>query len=145
MGGATESEPEKIKLKDACLILTNNPMVAETLSERFVIEFLPWASDREVLCRARDRVHLGHRLLTAPLAGSVKPWETPYRSVMISSQALSQVDYFSLVNMEQALAAINPTKESLQTGESVDDRDFQLVDLSLIESALPSLEIAGPI
>lgn len=143
MGRATESESTEIKRYKSFLILTNNPMVAETLGDQFPIEFLADASDRDVLLCARDRVHLGHRVLTAPLSGSVKPWETPYRSIMMTFEREDGVDYFSLVNMERALSIIKDAKASQQAASSAIDRDFQIIDLSLIESALPSLRASG--
>ncbi|HPX92668.1 MAG TPA: GrdX family protein [Bacillota bacterium] len=143
MGGATESESKDIKHYTSYLILTNNPMVADTFSEQFPIEFLQEASDREVLLRARDRVHLGHRILTAPLSGSVKPGETPYRSILMTFEREEGVDYFSLVNMERALSIIRDFETSPLANRPSVDRDYQLVDLSLMESALPSLEISG--
>jgi hypothetical protein len=36
-----------------------------------------------VLLTVRDHIHSGARLLTHPQAGSVKPYETPYRSVLV--------------------------------------------------------------
>ncbi|NLA95998.1 MAG: GrdX protein [Clostridiaceae bacterium] len=143
MGGATESESTDITRYKYFLILTNNPMVAETLGDQFPIEFLAEASDRDVLLRARDRVHLGHRVLTAPLSGSVKPWETPYRSIMMTAEREDGVDYFSLVNMERALSIINDAKASHQVTCDAIDRDFQIIDLSLMERALPSLKATG--
>ncbi len=143
MGGATESELTDIEKKNSFLILTNNPLVAETLGERFLIEFLDQKSDIEVLTLARDRVHLGHRILTAPLSGSVKPGETPYRSLMMTAEASDSLDFFSLGNMERALSVLRHQKTSTRAGSSAADLDYQLVDLSLIESALPSLEAAG--
>jgi len=53
------------------------------------------------------------------------------------------VDYFSLVNMERALSIIKDAKASQQAASSAIDRDFQIIDLSLIESALPSLRASG--
>ncbi len=143
MGGATESESTEIARNKSFLILTNNPMVAETFSESFPVEFLAQSSDRDVLMRARDRVHLGHRILTAPLSGSVKPWETPYRSVMMTAGREDGVDYFSLVNMERALSLLQDSKQGHRVPPGTADRDYQIVDLSLIKSALPSLEAAG--
>ena len=124
-------------------ILTNNPLVAENYSERFPVQFFPDGSDRDVLLRARDLVHNGHRILTAPLSGSVKPWETPYRSILVTAQGGDQVDAFSLDIMERALAIISKSKASPATIEASILHDFQVIDLSLIESAMPSLEATG--
>ncbi|HZK29182.1 MAG TPA: GrdX family protein [Clostridia bacterium] len=130
-------------LTSSFLVLTNNPLVAESLSERFAIEFFDGASDRDVLLNVRDLVHLGHRVLTAPLSGSVKPWETPYRSVMVTAHRDEGIDVFSLDIIERALAVIEKSKDRPRTYTPSILYDFQVIDLSLIESVLPSLEATG--
>lgn len=118
-------------------------MVAEAFSGRFSIQFIEEGSDRDVLLRARDLVHVGHRILTAPLAGSIKPWETPYRSVMLTAEPKGPMDLFSLDLMERALAILRETKASPRTVSQAILQDFQIVDKSLMESALMSMEAAG--
>jgi hypothetical protein len=138
-----ESENDEVVLTSSFQILTNNPLVAENFSGRFHIEFFEGGSDREVLFGARNLVHQGHRVLTAPLSGSVKPWETPYRSILVTALGGDQVDAFSLDIMERALAIISKSKASPATIEASILHDFQVIDLSLIESAMPSLEATG--
>ena len=67
-------------------ILTNNPLVPACMEGRglYTIEFHPEKSYREILVMARDKVYAGHTLYTHPLSGSVKPNETPYKSVIVS-------------------------------------------------------------
>ena len=67
------------------LVITNNPMVRDALSNKEIcqVQYAP-VSYRQVLCMARDAIHQGHKLLTHPLSGSVKPGETPYKSVAVS-------------------------------------------------------------
>ncbi len=126
-------------------IVTNNPLVADSLSGRYRVCFLKNGSDREVMVKVRDLIHRRHRLLTAPLSGSVKPWETPYRSIMLSSDPCSAVDATSLDLIERAMEVINRSHNYLKTTKPSIDHDFQIVDLSLIESALPSAEAIGRI
>ncbi len=38
----------------------------------------------EVLEKTRDFIHQGHVLLSHPMSGSVKPYETPFKSVAVS-------------------------------------------------------------
>ena len=68
------------------LILTNNPLVPSCMEGRglYTIRFQPERSFREILVEARDMVYAGHILYTHPLAGSVKPNETPYKSLIVS-------------------------------------------------------------
>ena len=64
-------------------IITNNPLVLEKLGETHNVIYQE-ISYEEVLKEVRDRIHEGHLLLSHPLSGSVKPNETPYKSVMLS-------------------------------------------------------------
>ena len=58
-------------------ILTNNPLVEERLSERCAVELVD-LSHLELLKLVRKRAHEGFKLLTHPLAGSVKPNVAPF-------------------------------------------------------------------
>ena len=71
------------------LILTNNPLVPACMEGRglYTLRFQPERSFREILVEARDLVYAGHVLYTHPLAGSVKPNETPYKSLIVSREA----------------------------------------------------------
>lgn len=64
-------------------ILTNNPLVQEKLGTDYTVQYEE-ISYEDVLRKVRDYIHGGHELLTHPLSGSVKPNETPYKSVMLS-------------------------------------------------------------
>jgi hypothetical protein len=70
-----------MRLQHDCLILTNNELVRKILGKQYEIAFFGECSYRDILIKTRDLVYAGHRLYTHPLAGSVKPNETPYRSV----------------------------------------------------------------
>ena len=68
------------------LILTNNPLVHRCMEGQglYTIRLEEDKSFREILVEARDMVYAGHTLYTHPLAGSVKPNETPYKSLIVS-------------------------------------------------------------
>ena len=68
------------------ILVTNNPLVEAQYSSRFRVVFLD-TNLAGVLTHVRDCVHKGHKLLTHPLSGSVKPNETPYKSVLLSAAA----------------------------------------------------------
>lgn len=125
-------------------ILTNNPKVVATYGDTFRVESMTDATDREVLMRARDLVHRGHRILSAPLSGSVKPWETPYRSILVTTDKGERMDMFSFDIMERALAIIrdHPTRPEGPIAPAI-LQDFQVIDLSLVASALESMEATG--
>lgn len=122
-------------------ILTNNPLVEERLSERCAVELVD-LSHLELLKLVRKRAHEGFKLLTHPLAGSVKPNETPYRSVLLSRKA-GQPDAASVSMAEQSVLTCEKFGKPRFPEMSRQMReDFQLIDCSLIESALPSAESA---
>ena len=72
-------------MKKAFKIVTNNPLVKETLENEYHIEFVE-CSYEEILRKVRNYIYEGYELLTHPLSGSVKPNETPYKSIMVSEK-----------------------------------------------------------
>lgn len=93
----------------------------------------------DVLKAIRDMVHKGSKLLTHPLMGSVKPNETPYRSIIISDGNTLDVD--SLTIIESSIATTEKFQRDNkppQWTKAVLD-DFSFVDLRLFESALDSI------
>ena len=120
------------------IILTNNPDVKEAFSDRDLC-FLD-GSYRDVLIRARDLVHQGHRLLTHPLMGSLKPNETPYRTIVLSKTAGS-LDLESLELIENAIGTFEKFAKVTRPDRGANTpehmlADFRLIDLSLVRSAL---------
>jgi len=95
----------------------------------------------EVLLEVRNRIHAGHRMITHPLAGSIKPYETPYRTVVISEKT-DTLHMPSLQTLEQTFAILTSFKgkdgklNSHRTYREEDLPDLQLVDLDLIKSVV---------
>ena len=121
------------------IIITNNPLVPTKLEDDSAVIYQD-ISYEDVLLHVRDRIHEGHRLLSHPLSGSVKPNETPYKSVMISV-GKGEMDEGSLSIIENAIQACRKFifKSDLYE-ESVYD-DFQLIDWTLLESGLASADV----
>lgn len=121
------------------LIITNNSKVKNHYEAKFPILYVD-GSYRDVLITARDKIHQGHSLLTHPLSGSVKPGETPYKSLAITEDAGS-LDYPSLELIEQAIAVWQKFADSCrfrQPAEYTESilNDFSEVDFTLLQSAL---------
>ena len=116
------------------VVFTNNPMVRDALSQRdgCKVHYAP-VSYRQILCLARDAVHQGHKLLTHPLSGSVKPGETPYKSVAVS-QEKGLLDLSSLSLIENSIVTCDKFPIRSKSKDPSLQEDFQLVDLSLIMS-----------
>ncbi len=124
------------------LIITNNPKVGEKLA-RFEQETCD--SYEAVLQTARNHVHAGAKLVTHPLAGSVKPGESPYRSVVVDTRGTG-LDMQSLEIIENALdrykIMVNAKTYQRVYNEKILD-DFQVIDGQLLLSGLSSIQGVG--
>ena len=126
------------------LILTNNPLVPACMEGKglYTIDFRPELSFREVLVLARDKVYAGHTLYTHPLAGSVKPNETPYKSVIVS-MVPHQFDSQQAEIIANAIAVFDKFKPiGWELNERI-LRDFQLIDYTLLAGAIGFDAAAG--
>ncbi|HHY09499.1 MAG TPA: GrdX protein [Firmicutes bacterium] len=115
------------------MVITNNEAVNLQKQDQFIKGTLP-----EVLIHCRDLIQQGHRLISHPLAGSVKPNETPYKSVLLSAAKEKQVDLQSLNIIEAALH----TAENMLRGRPLPAysekilAEFRFIDNDLLQAAL---------
>ena len=124
------------------IVVTNNPVVRDKLSGQEAgfhpVEFYD-TDYLGVLKTVRDKIHLGHELLTHPLSGSVKPGETPYKTVIVGAKK-SSLDEESLSIIEDSIqTCLKFTRSSAGCGmkKNWDAKilaDFQLVDYNLVFS-----------
>ena len=119
-------------------IITNNPLVLDRLKETHNVVYRK-ISYEEILREVRDRIHEGHILLSHPLSGSVKPNETPYKSIMISERK-GEVDEGSLRLIENAIQACRKFIFKSDLYEAPGYDDFQIIDLTLLESGMASAD-----
>jgi len=112
-------------------IITNNPDVRDAYEPQTV--YLP-GDVRAVFITVRDRVHAGAKILSHPLSGSIKPWESPYKSVVISPQQ-GALDFASLQLIESALEKLGNRAAPPYTDASLLE-DFRIIDLDLMRSAM---------
>ena len=126
------------------LIVTNNPLVEKILGNagKWTVEFHSDFAYRDVLVYVRDKIYAGHTLYTHPLSGSVKPNETPYKSIIISeephgmsnddaimiSDAITTCDKFQVLDWSHCEQAM---------------KDFQLIDYTLICGAINFDALSG--
>jgi len=110
------------------ILITNNPLVAAEYKGTSEVEYID-TDMIGLLTYVRDLVHKGHKLLTHPLTGSVKPNETPYKSILITKTA-SNPDVKSVSIIEESILTAQkfPPKEINEKYL----KDMQMVDLSLI-------------
>ena len=89
----------------------------------------------EVLVKGRDYIYQGHVLLTHPLGGSVKPNETPYKTIAITVDK-SELDLKSVEIISNSIQVCE--KFSLKSREYLEEvlEDFMEIDYSLIVNAI---------
>lgn len=122
-------------------IITNNKLVIdkEVKNNRIVLEFVDGGL-LEVMYKARDYIHKGHKLLTHPLMGSIKPNETPYKSIAVSCKPELEVDFDSLMYIENSIETslkLIRNKPPRKWTEGVLE-DFRVIDYDLIKNAFNS-------
>lgn len=119
------------------IIVTNNPLVAKITYEDYEIKFVE-TDFLGVLKEVRDMVHQNHEILTHPLSSSLKPNETPYKSVILLNEKFNNMDFESLGVIESSIeTTIKFLKiKTIKNWHPSALEDFQVVDLSLIENAI---------
>lgn len=133
-----KSNLEGNKMEKRFIIITNNSMVRDELSANYQVEYED-ISYEDVLRKVRDRVYAGHKLLTHPLSGSVKPNETPYKSVMISTEP-EKLDLESVEIIERAIHSCAKFEFRSDKYKPEVYEDFRTIDFTLISSAIPSTD-----
>ncbi len=118
------------------ILITNNPLVNEKFSNGYEVEFYD-IEYIKILEKVRDRVHLGHKLLSHPLSGSLKPNETPYKTIIISKNK-DKLDTDSVLIIESSIETANKfIKDRATPNWNLKALvDFQAVDFSLIQNTL---------
>ena len=99
------------------IIISNNPKVKEFFkNERAEVIYVE-GSYEDVLYAVRDRVQLSYHLLTHPLSGSIKPNETPYKSIAIKKE--KELDLLSLELISNAIEVYKKLKNSAMDREYI--------------------------
>ena len=122
-------------------IITNNPLVVRCMSNYYTIEYHD-ISFRDILVKVRDMVYEGYELHTHPIAGSVKPNETPYKSIVVSKEKKG----FNMEHAELCSGAIITFDKFTPIVRQLPQRildDFQLIDYTLLAGALDFDAAAG--
>ncbi len=118
-------------------IITNNPLVSFKYKDLYPMDYHEDATFLETLEFTRSKVHSGYEILTHPLTGSIKPGETPFKSIIISEKA-SKLNFDSLKLIEDAIIT---TKKFILKRNWTDKilGDFKLIDCDIITSGIESI------
>lgn len=115
-------------------IITNNPFVQEKEELRDYVRYVD-GTYKDVLKTVRDLVQQGYPLLSHPLSGSVKPNETPYKSVLVGTKRQS-LDAWGEEIIEQCIVACEKFPDLHRNWSDRVLSDFQYIDYTLLESAV---------
>lgn len=119
-------------------IVTNNSKIKESFPEKDVR--LVDTSYIGVLEECRKYIHRGCRLLSHPLYGSVKPNETPYRTVIMAEG--EGLDFQSVELIEDAINTVSKFQNDKKTPnwiERVMD-DFRVIDLDIMTNTISRIQ-----
>lgn len=121
-------------------IVTNNPYVYEKYKDKMDMIYKEELNYIQLLEFIRDKIHEGHQLLTHPLSGSIKPNETPYKTVMISKDK-GGLDTSGMLIVEESIETAKKFQTNKPTPDWVESvlDDFRVIDLSLIENVIDKL------
>ncbi len=124
---------------DQCIFVTNNDRAAEKFRNQ-AREVILLENYRDVLIRARDLIYSGHKLLSHPQASSLKPNQTPYRTIMIYG-VRGEISFDDVNLIEKAIEAYDKWQDIRQTPVYHEKiaYDYKTIDLSMIENIIPKL------
>jgi len=119
------------------IIVTNNDMALEKFKDKHQVEFVD-GKLLDVLYKVRDYIHKHHKLLTHPLMGSIKPNQTPYKSVALSLKKSDELDIDSLMFIEKSIETAENLIKNKPPREWPENvlYDFKVIDFDLIYNAL---------
>ncbi len=121
------------------ILITNNSVVEEAFEGK--IKLIHVETHKDVLIKARDYVYEGYKLVTHPMASSIKPNQTPFRSIMVMPKG-SDDNNDDIILIEEALEnyrKFERDKAATDWYRKETDNDFKLIDYYLIEDAIPHL------
>ncbi|MCL2617952.1 MAG: GrdX family protein [Defluviitaleaceae bacterium] len=121
---------------DRYIIVTNNPLTAQNAGSGNILCYSADALALDILREVRGMVHEGYKLATHPLTSSLKPNETPYKSVLLYAQK-EAICYESLELAESAVIVSEkfanqrpPTPRSAFSQKVLDD--FAAIDYDMV-------------
>ncbi|MDO4552127.1 MAG: GrdX family protein [Bacillota bacterium] len=133
-------------MKTKPLIVTNNDKVRNRCPDQVECRFLDGGTYLEVLKAARDCIHQGCRLLNHPMAGSLKPNQTPFKTIVLDAQRSEGQDWLESVHLiENSIEGAEKflSQKGLPPWPEHIREDFKTVDLSLVKRMLEGEPLRG--
>ena len=126
------------QLEDTILV-TNNDRVYEKYKD--ITNVILVASYEAVLIKVRDLVYDRHVLLTHPQASSLKPNQTPYRSVAVYPKG-DEDNTKDIMLIEKCIETYRQWQDIAPTPTNYEERvanDFKTIDLSVVDNFMPRI------
>ena len=124
---------------EKAILITNNDRVHEKYKNELTVILMDTYED--VLIKTRDMVYDRHTLLTHPQASSLKPNQTPYRSVVVYPKG-EEDNMKDILLIEKCLETYYQWQEIAPTPLFYQEKvanDFKTIDLSVIDNIIPRL------
>lgn len=124
---------------EKAILITNNDRVYEKYKDNLTVILLD--TYEEVLLRTRDMVYDRHVLLTHPQASSLKPNQTPYRSIVVYPKG-EEDNTKDIMLIENCMETYRQWQELAKTPDSYQEKvaeDFKTIDLSVIDNIIPKI------
>lgn len=124
------------------ILITNNQFVYQEFKDNIEMIYHGDYLYLDILKLTRDKIHLGHKLLTHPLSGSVKPNETPYKSIIIGGEK-EGLDGDGLRIIEESIESAEKFLKDKKTPNWSEKvlNDFKTIDLSLIVPVMEKIKL----
>lgn len=124
---------------EKAVLVTNNDRVYEKYKD--IIQVILLDTYEEVLLKVRDMVYDRHLLLTHPQASSLKPNQTPYRSVVVYPKG-QEDNMKDILLIEKCIEVFREWQEIAPSPESYQEKvsnDFKTIDLSVVDNIIPRI------
>ena len=120
------------------VIISNNPDIEALVPKSFSFTGMEGSPAKAVLTAARDRIHLGAKLLAHPMAGRLRPNETPYRTVVLEeTEGLLDLSSFEII--EYCLAEEKKYESSRKKYDEPLLPDLRFINCEILKSILEEL------
>jgi grdX protein len=117
------------------ILVTNNDRVYDKYKDKLSCVYTE--SYEDTLIKVRDYVYNRHKLLTHPQASSLKPNQTPYRSVVVYPAYEDNTQDILLI--EKCIEVFNSWQSIAKTPSDYKENvreDFKTIDLSVIDNIM---------
>ena len=122
------------------IIVTNNPITAKNAAEAHELCYCDGESLMNTLLAVRAKVHEGYKLATHPLTSSLKPNETPYKTVLLYRQkgglcleSLGLIE--AAIRVHETFANSSRPRLWLELRQDIRD-DFAVIDYDMVRLAI---------